>query len=106
MMLVGPQAAPPPGTRDWLLSWDGEPVAAARFGAAGGRAARLIVWRGVGPADDPAQATLLLTAACASPALGVDLLFAEADDPAERDVLRGLGFRDSGAILTLEGPST
>jgi hypothetical protein len=48
---------------------------------------------------------LLLTAACASPALGVDLLFAEADDPAERELLRELGFRDSGAVLTLEGPS-
>ena len=101
--LAGPQAAPTPGARDWLLSWNGEAVGAARFGAPGGRAARLMLWRGVGPAEDPAQTILLLTAACAAPALGADLLFAEADDPAERAALRDLGFRDSGAVLTLEG---
>jgi hypothetical protein len=100
---VGLQDAPPPGAHDWLLSWNGEPVGAARFGAPGGRAARLILWRCTGPAEDPAQAILLLAAACASPALGVDLLFAETDDPAERMVLREIGFRDSGAVLTMEG---
>jgi hypothetical protein len=101
--LAGPQAAPPPGARDWLLGWNSEPVGAARFGASGNRATRLLVWRGKGPAEDPAHAILLLTAACSAPALGVDLLFAEADAPADRAALRDLGFRDSGAIVTLEG---
>lgn len=93
---------PPPGAQDWLLGWNGEIAGAARFGAVGGRAARLIAWRGTGAGAAPLNAALLLTGACAAPALGVDLLFAEADEPEGRGLLREIGFRDSGALLTLE----
>lgn len=93
---------PPPGAQDWLLGWNGEIAGAARFGAVGGRAARLLAWQGTAAGEKPANAALLLTAACAAPALGVDLLFAHADELDGRVMLRELGFRDSGALLTLE----
>ncbi len=92
----------PAGAHDWLMIWDGEVAAAARFGAVGGRAARLNRWRGVGAAEEPTIARLLLTAACASSALGADLLFGETASADERASLLALGFRDTGAVLTFE----
>lgn len=100
--VTGIESARPSGAQDWLLGWNGEIAGGARFGAAGGRAARLGAWYGTGPGEDPRSAALLLTAACAAPALGVDLLFAEAGEFEGRSLLREIGFRDSGALLTLE----
>ena len=100
--LAGDQPPLAPGAVDWLIGLNGVLVGAARFGAVGARAARLHVWRGAGPAESPDLAELLLTAACASSALGVDLLFAQADLPDDRAALRALGFRDTGALLTFE----
>lgn len=93
----------PPGVHDWLLSADGADCAAARFGAAGGRAARLIGWNATGPAQNPASARLLLEAAGASPALDIDLLFSEINADDDHAFFQALGFRETGAILTFEG---
>lgn len=92
----------PAGAQDWLMGWNGEMAGAARFGAVGGKAVRLADWRGTGAGEDPDRSALLLTAACAAPALGADLLFAEADDADSRALLREIGFRDTGSLLTLE----
>ncbi|MFN8378904.1 MAG: hypothetical protein U0452_09555 [Anaerolineae bacterium] len=101
-LITGMQDTPPPGAHDWLLGWNGEIAGAARFGATGGRAARLYAWHGTGAGESPLNASLLLTAACAAPALAADLLYAEAGDAENRALLREIGFRDSGSVLTWE----
>lgn len=99
----GPFSDPsPPGARDWLMSIADADCAAARFGATGDRAMRLIGWSAIGPAQDPASARLLLEAVGAAPALGADLLFSEIDAKDDHAFFRALGFRETGAVLTFE----
>lgn len=93
--LAGRPSSAAKGSSDWLIGHSGL-AAAARFGAPGGRAARLLIWQ-TQPGVDPVP----LFAAVGS-ALAIDLLFVETDHPAERAALLELGFRDSGAVITYE----
>ncbi len=84
------------GSSDWLILRSDRFAAAGRFGAPGGRAARLLIWQAE---PDAGQAQLFAAVALE---LAIDLLFVETDNPAERAALLELGFRDSGAVVTYE----